>query len=141
MRYIQGYIVCAENNLAGCLAKMQNQYGLISKDTNWNDYNNSPDAKARYDGMWPRSIGDSHTTNIEQCAETKRWLMNVGLTQAQIDSLKDTPPTPVFDFSYAGELDEQGEVIPAPTFKRKTPIPEGETWDGTYFAVTICRQQ
>ena len=141
MIYIEGYITCAENNLAGCLAKMQNQYGLISKDTNWNEYNNSQDAKTRYDGMWPRSIGDSYTTNIEQCEETVQWYMNVDLTQVQVDSLKEVPTTPVFAFSYEGELDAQGEPVPAPTFKRRTPVPEGGEWDGTYFDVTICRQQ
>ena len=141
MRYIQGYITCAENNLAGCLAKMQNQYGFISKDTNWNDYNNSQDARARYDTMWPRSIGAACTTNIEQCEETGKWLMNVELTQWHVDALVSVPTTPVFEFSYAGELDEDGEEVPAPTFKRKTPAPEGEVWDGTYFDVIICRQQ
>lgn len=140
MNYIQGYIVCAENNLTGCLAKMQNQYGLISKDTDWNTYHNTVDAHAHYGTMWPKSIGAANTTNIEQCAETGNWLMNVELTQEQVDDLKNVPTTPVFDFSYAGELDEQGEVIPTPTFKRKI-MDIDNVWTGEYFDVTICRQQ
>ena len=141
MNYIQGYVVCAENNLAGCLAKMQNQYALLSKETDWNEYTNSTDAKARYDSMHPHSVGDAWTTNIEQCAKTGKWYMNVDLTQWHADALLSVPTTPVFEFSYYGQLDEQGEVVPDPMFKRKTPEPEGGVWDGTFYDVTICRKQ
>jgi hypothetical protein len=136
---IQGYVVCNENNLNGCLAKMEHQYGLISKNTNWSEYHNSQDAKARYDDLHPRSIGDRWTTDIEQCAETGRWFMNIEVTQEQVDELIDVPTTPVFAFTYKGELDEEGEEIPAPTFMVAVNDDDGNFVE--FRTQTICRQQ
>jgi hypothetical protein len=138
---IRGYIECAENNLSGCFARMQNQYGIISKGTDWNKYHNSHDAKEKYNSIHPRSIGDLWTTRIEQCEETGKWLMNILLTDEQVARLKEVPTTPVFSFQYEGELDSDGEPLPTPTFKVKI-MDESEppVWTGNYRDQTVCKQ-
>lgn len=136
---IQGYIKTKEQTLTACLQKMQNQYDLISPDTNWNDYNNPGEAHGRWTALWPRCMGDASGTKMNQCEETGDYLFNIELTNEQLERLIDVPTTPVFDFQYEGELDEHGERLLPPTFKRKVII--NDVWTGGYFDVTITRMQ
>jgi hypothetical protein len=65
--------------------------------------------------------------------------MNVYVTQEQLEELISVPTTPVFAFTYKGELDDQGEEIPAPEFMVAVNDDDGNFVE--FRPQTICRQQ
>lgn len=143
---IQGYFRTA--NLVSCLQRLQNQYGLVSVDTdgpvNWNDFALAEDAKGKWNSdLWPKCMGDSFGTRLEQDEQNGDFLFNIYLTQEQVDSLPKVD-NPNFTFQYEGELtdpqDPESAPLPLPTFKVENYDADGLPL-GTYRDQTICIQR
>jgi hypothetical protein len=136
----QGFFKTKSNTLNAFLKKMQNQYGLISKDTDWDNYNSDAESYERWQEMWPLSIGSGFSTKIEQDEETGDYHMNAQLSDEEIARLPQND-TPVFWFQYEGERedpqDPESPLLPVPTYKVENRDEDGNPL-GTFYDRTGC---
>ena len=124
-------------NLNACLKRLMNQYGLIAP-VDYNEDNTSAQSKASFNSQWPKSMGEAFSTKLEQDQQDGDYVFNLMLTQEEADRMPRND-NPNFTFQWEGELDGEGEPLPAPTFMVEDRDIGGNSLE-TYHPQTICRQ-
>ena len=130
----QGYY--RTGNLNACMKRLVNQYHIINVEHDYNDDANSAATKGSYNSRWPHGIGDAFGTVLELDEQDGDYVFNIQLTQEQVDSMPKSD-NPNFTFQYEGELDEQGEPLPLPTYMVEDRDAEGLPI-GTFTPRDIC---
>jgi hypothetical protein len=124
------------------LIALQNSHNLRHRDLDWSTLPDDRETRRRFRLHHPRSLGEGYSTNIEQCADTGRYFINVMMTVEQIRSLRDNPITGVRVQRSDARVDRddpESPLKPKPTFMVAVNDEDGNFIE--YRTQTVCRQQ